>query len=381
MKAIHLLLLLLPVSLWAQNDCCRKDRKAGYNRYEINERKVFFAPPARDMEIKPVEDGITFSIADEHVGLTILGDKYESDYYRSAAGDPPAELYEINDNGYLQTYYGDTLFQKMYVRNKLSKFLVKMKYRVNLSWEAVRAQPDMIGKEFIIWYVSYNGPSGFLEGTGTYPAERDKELSDKFQTSFCSLYADSMENETIDTTFVLDLTGTGLKQGNNTISYTSSGSEDYDEDYSTYTYAYFPADYLDSAGDMNYALLHEKNWAFDPSSPDVEMSVEESEINVCNPDFITARNNEALETLKQKMGPKGQVTSFTHRTQNGLDVYEAEGKTYGKGKLLATGYLAMYFSKNKYFTLKGYAIENAEQWQGNFKKAAQTLKLTVKKGH
>lgn len=381
MKATPLLLLLLPLSLWAQ-DCCRKDRKAGYNRYEINERKVFFAPPARDMEIKPVEEGITFSLADQHIGITLLGDKPESDYYRyNAGGDPPKELYETNDNGYLQTYYGDTLFQKIYTRNKLTKQLVKMKYRVNLSWEAVRAQPDMIGKEYVVWYVNYNGPSGSIEGLGTYPFERDKEWSDKFQASLCSLYADSMENETIDTTFQLNLQGTGLSQSSSSISYNSTDDADWEGDYDSYSFAYYPSEYLDTAGSLDLEKIMKTNWAFNPAAPDVEMTMEESEINVCNPDFITARNNEALEALKQKMGPKAQVSAITRRTQNGLDVYEAEAQTYGKGKLLANGYMALFFSKNKYYTLRGYALRDPAKWHESFKTAARSLSTTVKKGH
>lgn len=385
MKATTLLLLLLPLGLWAQ-DGLRKDRKAAYNRYEINERKVFFAPPARDMEIKPVEDGITFSLAQQHVGITLLGDKIESDYYRyDASGDPPAELYEANDNGYLQTYYGDTLFQKTFTRNKLRKQLVKMKYRVNLSWEAVRAQPDLIGKEYVVWYVNFEGPSGLLEGVGTYPIEMDKEMGPKFQASLTSLYADSMENETIDTTFQLNLQGTGLSQSASGVSFSTTSvvyNDDVSDDsYNNYTYNYYPANYLDTAGNLDLAAILEKNWAFDPSAPDVEMTVGESDINVCNPDFITARNNDALDLLKSKLGSRATVSAITHRTQNGMDVYEAEGSTYGKGKLMATGYMAVFFTKSKYYTLHGYAVTDPAKWQQSFKKAAQSLTTTVKKGH
>lgn len=355
---------------YAQSTCCKKDSTAPYLVFDVYGRDWFIAPPVKGMQIEKDYSAMTFQKKDESVRLAFM--------------DMPNDVaaYDDYNTGYEggtenQQMHGDTLLNLHFEMGKVSKDILKLKYKVPATWENLQSNPDLIGDESAVWWLVYKGPSGNVMGSGGYPFSLDKSLSASFQKSLCSFYIDSFDIEPAvkPAGFEVSLNGTGLKEDEGNTLFPSGFNYTYTVSYDDFIteHHYYPERYWTIMNDMKLYREMTLNGTFDVSNPFVELTIKESGTNVCSTDFIGIQASKMQTDLEEKLGPNAKLTEIMNSHVNGLDMYEIEGQVVNNGKVLATAYSAAFFTSTKYFLLTGYALENPEKSIEAFKGVAKTL--------
>ncbi len=379
MKKLLPLLLLLPVTLWAQNQCCRYDSTADYLNFGLNGMNVFVTMPIPGLKIKQSTFFVELQNRKEKTGLYIsaansgVKRNYESYSYNS-------QNYEnvLNFKRDFTCFTGDTLLEQHLSNGTVIKDISKIKYKVPATWEIVQKAPSTVGEEFIVWTMLYKGPSGQLDAGVIYPVQRDAELAPKFQKALLSLYADSLDNKVDEEvrTYYINLDGSGLEEGKLSETVPWAAKYKWDSDNSS-LHRYFKKGFIQSLTNLRIIDILAKDDPLSLGNPSVQMDITESAINVCKPDFITSKCSTLLSDLTDKLGETAQVSTIQNVRVNGLDAYEAEAKVVANNKVIATGYTIALFASNRYYILKAFASEKPEEYLAAFKKAARTFVYTA----
>lgn len=364
--AASLLVLGMYLPAHAGNQtCCSKDTTAPYLEYEVYGHDWYLLPPVKGLQITKDYSAFTLQSKEQSIRLQLMDLPDNGDY---AAADESASA---------SSAHGDTLLNLHSENGKVSKDILKIKYKVPATWENVQNNPDLIGDESAVWLMEYKGPSGRVVASGNYPFKLDPSLSAGFQKSLCSFYVDSFDYEEPPKPagFEVSLNGTGLKKDESNTLFTGGFNYSFTVSYDDFVkeYHYYPERYWEIMNDTKLYKEMVTNGSFDAVNPFVELTIKESGTNICSADFIGIQASKMQTEMEDKLGPNAKLSEVMNSHVNGLDMYEIEGQVENNGKVLATAYSAAFFTSNKYFLLTGYALENPAKSLEAFKSVAKTF--------